>query len=263
MSDIRQASRDFFIEFIELYKSFPCLWQIKHKDYSDRNKKDLAYVELINKYREVDPAADRAIVVKKINSFRTVYKKEVGKINRSLKSGAGANEVYKPKLWYFELLHFLNYIEPSRKSTSTIDESDEETMIEVQNDELEDQASLNVSERSETHLTGTTQCVTPSIPSTSLSLPNKRKLHVVETAMLETMKRVGDKLNSVKESDPHDIFGKHVADRLRNLKPHQLKFAQKLISDVLFEADMESLNRFCRITGTVDPVPQYSGHTTS
>lgn len=88
-----EVGREFLAEFIQLYRSLPCLWHVKCKDYSDRNKKDLAYMELVKKYKEVDPAADRNLVVKKISSLRTVYKKELGKVNSSLKSGAGADEV--------------------------------------------------------------------------------------------------------------------------------------------------------------------------
>lgn len=134
MSDLRQASREFLVEFIELYKNSPCLWQIKSRDYSDRNKKDLAYAELVKKYREIDRNADRSTVVKKINSFRTVYKKELNKMNNSLKSGAGADDVYKPSLWYFEHLHFLNDAEPARISRSTMDETQEESIDQVSNE---------------------------------------------------------------------------------------------------------------------------------
>lgn len=76
MSDLRQCSHEFLAEFIELYKSFPCLWQVKSKDYSDKHKKNLAYEELTKKFREVDSLANKETVSKKINSLRTVYKKE-------------------------------------------------------------------------------------------------------------------------------------------------------------------------------------------
>lgn len=126
-----EVGREFLAEFIQLYRSLPCLWHVKCKDYSDRNKKDLAYMELVKKYKEVDPAADRNLVVKKISSLRTVYKKELGKVNSSLKSGAGADEVYKPKLWYFELLQFLGDQDSTRRGRSTLDEDEDDTVNEV------------------------------------------------------------------------------------------------------------------------------------
>lgn len=126
MADIRNCSREFLTEFIELYQSFPCLWRIKSKEYCDRDKKAMAYEKLVEKYREIDAEANREIVVKKINSLRSVYRKELCKVNSSLRSGAGEEEIYKPALWYYELLHFLNDHETPRASRNTIIESETE-----------------------------------------------------------------------------------------------------------------------------------------
>lgn len=60
------------------------------------------------------------------------------------------------------------------------------------------------------------------------------------------MMKIGEKLQSLQE-DSFDRFGKHVADRLRAVAGDQVKFAMKLIGDVLFEAEMVSLNRNCKI----------------
>ena len=108
MSDIRAWSREFLTEFIELYKSLPCLWQVKSKEYSNKDKRNQAYAELIIKCKEVDRNVNKEFVTKKINSLRTVYRKELSKVKKSMRSGAGADEVYKPTLWYFDMLSFLN-----------------------------------------------------------------------------------------------------------------------------------------------------------
>uniref|UniRef100_A0A6P7H568 Uncharacterized protein LOC114346252 n=1 Tax=Diabrotica virgifera virgifera TaxID=50390 RepID=A0A6P7H568_DIAVI len=76
---------DFLGEFIELYKSFPCLWQVKNKDYKNKET-----------------------VTRKINSLRTVYRKELKKVKASATSGTGEEDIYKPSLWYFDLLEFLS-----------------------------------------------------------------------------------------------------------------------------------------------------------
>jgi hypothetical protein len=86
MSDLRHLSREFFIEFIELYRSFPCLWQVKSKYYSNRDKRHKAYATLIDKRKE----ATKDTVAKKINSFRTVYRKDLSKVKNSMRSDAGA-----------------------------------------------------------------------------------------------------------------------------------------------------------------------------
>lgn len=55
------------------------------------------------------------------------------------------------------------------------------------------------------------------------------------------------RLESITANDLFDRYGKHIADRLRQISPNQIKFVQKLISDVLFEGEIESLNRNCKI----------------
>lgn len=52
------------------------------------------------------------------------------------------------------------------------------------------------------------------------------------------------KRGSFKSENSCNVFAEHVANKLRRIQPEQMKFVHKLISDVLFEADMESLNRY-------------------
>lgn len=67
--DIRHWSQEFFTEFIDLYRNFPCLWQIKCKEYSNKYKKDEALDALVIKCKEVDSTADREFVKKKLILF--------------------------------------------------------------------------------------------------------------------------------------------------------------------------------------------------
>ena len=53
----RDAERQFILEVLDIYKSLPVLWKIKSNDYSNRMKKDLAYEQLLEKYREKNPNA--------------------------------------------------------------------------------------------------------------------------------------------------------------------------------------------------------------
>ncbi|GBP23656.1 hypothetical protein EVAR_80273_1 [Eumeta japonica] len=118
--------RELLEEFIQCYKNEVCLWKKKSKDYHDRNKKNAAYDRLINKYKPIDPNANRETVVKKINNLRTSYKKELNKAKKSLKSGAGTDEVYVSHSWYFNLMNFLYDEEIPRRSISNIMENENE-----------------------------------------------------------------------------------------------------------------------------------------
>lgn len=104
MGEQHRNSPCFLTEFIELYESQPCLWKIRSKDYTNRKKKSKAYELIINKYREYGEEVSRDVVVKKINSLRSCYRKEKKKVLESLSE----NKEHKPKLWYFDLLKFLD-----------------------------------------------------------------------------------------------------------------------------------------------------------
>ncbi|XP_018577741.1 uncharacterized protein LOC108916036 [Anoplophora glabripennis] len=126
-------------DFIEVYKSLPCLWQIKSKEYSDRNKKNAAYQKLIEKLKEAKADANRDFVIKKINSLRSSYRKEKKKVSESLKSGAGTEDVYTPTLWYYDLFKFLDHQETPRRPVTNFEDSQDENDIEsVQNSPSQD-----------------------------------------------------------------------------------------------------------------------------
>lgn len=117
--------REWTEEFIDIYRSEPCLWKVKQKEYHDRNKKDAAYSKLILKLREIEPDANKESVIRKINNLRCTYKKELKKVMIS-KSGSGSEDMYEPKLWYFPLMTFLNDQDIPRPSRSNLDTDNDE-----------------------------------------------------------------------------------------------------------------------------------------
>jgi hypothetical protein len=65
-------SKDFLLEFIELFRQEECLWKVQLKDYYNRSKKDASYQTLIGTVQEVEPDATRDSVVNKINNLHSV-----------------------------------------------------------------------------------------------------------------------------------------------------------------------------------------------
>lgn len=128
MSEI-WVDKAFWGEFIDIYKCHPCLWNVKTKMYSDRNAKNKAYEVLIEKLKEKCPEANKDMVIKKLNNMRTVFRKELKKVEASKKSGTGTDDVYEPSLWYYHLLSFLNESETPRPSVSNVQEVRETTNI--------------------------------------------------------------------------------------------------------------------------------------
>lgn len=100
---MNSRDRQFWTEFLLLYRSLPAVWQIQSPDYGSRELKSAGYERLVRKLREVEPDANRSMVVRKINSFRTNFRRDVRRRDQCLAMG----EPFKSTLWYFNLLSFL------------------------------------------------------------------------------------------------------------------------------------------------------------
>ncbi|KAH8389970.1 hypothetical protein KR200_004790 [Drosophila serrata] len=112
-------------EFIYCLQNEQSLWHAKSDAYKNKNLRNAAWEVLLNKYKELDKHATIDTVKKKVNSLRASYRRELQKIKRSKKSGAGADDVYQPSLWYFNDLSFLYEQEASADGINTFDDGSE------------------------------------------------------------------------------------------------------------------------------------------
>ncbi|CAH2088695.1 unnamed protein product [Euphydryas editha] len=117
----KEKEREFIIECIQLYRDLPALWNVKSKLYHDRDKKSMAYDLLLSKYQEMFPKANKDDLKKKFNALRTNYRKELKKHMDSMKSGASADSIYEPTLWYYSDMNFLHDQEMACDSESSMD----------------------------------------------------------------------------------------------------------------------------------------------
>lgn len=106
LNDLRSYSRHWLTEFIEIYRKEECLWQAKHPDYSNYAVRNNAYDKLVEKLKEVEPNPDRAMVVRKINSLRSAFRREFRKTL--------SKDSYETRLWYFDKLMFIADQNPKR-----------------------------------------------------------------------------------------------------------------------------------------------------
>lgn len=119
-------SKDFLLEFIEMFRAQEILWKVKCNDYHNKSKRNVCYDILLTKVQEIDPTANRDLIAKKINNLRSTFRKEHKKVVESKTSGTGADDLYVPKLWYYDYLLFLVDQETPSESTSNILESETE-----------------------------------------------------------------------------------------------------------------------------------------
>lgn len=105
-------NKQFWLEFIELYKSLPALWKVKSECYRNRELKNQGYQVMIEKLKELEPDACRELVKKKINALRTNYRRELKKLRNYRHNNDGDECV--PSLWYFKEIDFLRETESTQ-----------------------------------------------------------------------------------------------------------------------------------------------------
>ena len=110
-------------KFLTVYRNYEVLWNPSipgHRDTVLREQVLTAMVEELGLPNLTVPD-----VVEKINSVRSRYAVELAKVLKSEKSGAGADDVYKPKLDWFPLAHtFLRKWVQPKPSSSNLKVSD-------------------------------------------------------------------------------------------------------------------------------------------
>lgn len=92
-------SKELLIEFISCYKQYNCLWQLKSKEYTNRNLKNRAYQCLVQLVQPHFPSANTDFVKNKIQNLRNAFRKETKKVEVSKRSGRSTDELYEPNLW--------------------------------------------------------------------------------------------------------------------------------------------------------------------
>ncbi|CAH1153434.1 unnamed protein product [Phaedon cochleariae] len=102
-------SREGTTVLIELYENYPCLYISTLPEYHNKDIKHAAYVAIKEEFnRRTLANLTPEDIKKKIHGIRTQYLNELNKIKKSKASGAGTKDIYKPTLWCFDALSYLN-----------------------------------------------------------------------------------------------------------------------------------------------------------
>ncbi|CAJ0936523.1 unnamed protein product [Ranitomeya imitator] len=264
-------TEEFVRELIEMYRSLPCLWQIKSADYSNRNKKREAFAKLVALFKQhnLSKKVDESVVRKKIQGLRTVYKKELNKVVRSNKSGAATDEVYVPSLWYFDLLGFTRDQELQRTMASSMRQTLDEypvipTDTPVGDQDRHDDPSTPTSEdlledepsRAEA-TEGSSEDPAPSTPNTAyvprrINNGRRRKDTVSPSTELVTLAK---QMLSQQSNSTVDSFANFAADRLGKLQDTQRIHAERVIFETLSKAAAGQLDERSSVHSFMDRDP--------
>ncbi|XP_060654024.1 uncharacterized protein LOC132789780 [Drosophila nasuta] len=100
------GKRLFWCEFLKLYEQMPELWNVHNLDYRNKELRNESYEILQTKLKEIEPNATKADVGRRINIFRTNYRREQMRIWKQQELGLHPN-LCKPTLWFYENMSFL------------------------------------------------------------------------------------------------------------------------------------------------------------
>ncbi|CAH1967323.1 unnamed protein product [Acanthoscelides obtectus] len=156
--------------------------------------------------------------LKKINSLRSNVRKKQKKIDSSMKSGASADNVYKPSLWYFELFDFIKDQDNPRSSVSNLSperDNDEVNIDDPSPEENQLTPTVSQEERRESNLPAASAGISRPGPSI------KRKSN--DGISAEILSTVRDHFKRPQpQIDCCELLGRTVAIKMRGLKDKRL-----------------------------------------
>ncbi|XP_049811270.1 uncharacterized protein LOC126254456 [Schistocerca nitens] len=105
---------------IEMYEADEALYIVRHPDYKNRLQRLESYKNITGVIsHDIRPGCAADDFKKKINGLRTSYFYEKAKMHKS-KSGASAQAVYIPQVYWFHMLKFLDQATEANDSVCNI-----------------------------------------------------------------------------------------------------------------------------------------------
>ncbi|KAH8239534.1 hypothetical protein KR032_005198 [Drosophila birchii] len=213
---MNSRNRQFWTEFLLLYRSLPAVWRVHSPDYCCRELKSAGYEQLVRKLREVEPDANRFHVVRKINSFRTNFRRDLRHRDHCLATG----EPFTSNLWYFHLLSFLEGQDKGARNQKAPEATQSppkcDNFVEIKEEFLLSPAP------------------SPS-PAKSVSLENNYAFSTLPEIPEE-------KSSSIQRLSETEALTQAWGHQFEELSQRQRTIARKFISDILYYGCMEQLD---------------------
>ncbi|PIO12774.1 hypothetical protein AB205_0089280 [Aquarana catesbeiana] len=111
------------------------LWEVKTPLYRNKPARKASLEKLLQFVKTQVPDADIKFMDKKIGSLRSTYRKELNKVQASMKSGAAAKDVYVPSLGHYNRMRFLEDQIEAREPFSTLPSTLPSTPAEASKDQ--------------------------------------------------------------------------------------------------------------------------------
>lgn len=223
-------TQDFITEFIQLYRELPCLWLRTEKSYKNKVERNKAYDVLVQKLRQVNKNANRDMVIRKINSLRTAFRREYTKAQKS--HNKKLQNRYKPNWYYYNHLTFIM----DQNQNETLSPTYDDSMLDIEDDvgKIEQPSS------------------TESRPNS----PNKFNPIIVKVKGFEEPESQ-QTVSSCSRQNVGEEFGAYIVSKLNKSVERQCILAENIISDVLCRANLGTLSENTMLTDMPPPHCDY------
>eukprot|EP00794_Sanderia_malayensis_P009979 gene9979-11002_t len=205
---------------IDMVEERSCLWAVNDKDYHNKQKRAKA-LEEIESVIGVPPNEIKT----KLTSLRAQLGREMAKVSK-VRSGQSADDMYKSTWAYWDRLQFLKPVITPRNSvdslTVTLDDGSEESQLEINNVEDSPSSSSSLSQ------------LTPKVSKRQQMSTAEDKKQELLTSCINILKEPTSKPKE--KSECH--FASYIAQRLELFDKRTRVIAEKRITDVLFDLEM-------------------------
>lgn len=192
---------------ITLYEERPCLWDVGHKDYMNRDIKEVAYSQIdLLMFDKYD--ISREDYKSKWKIIRSQFMREQV-LERKKKSGQPMSVVYHSSWKWYKMLKFLVIVHNSTKGFDTM-----KAIKVTEDDENESPATMTPMKKTKEDF-------------------NRKRMTLLDRAAGE----VNEAPATAAELSEEEAFGVVVARTLARLSTRKRMLTKKKINDILFEAE--------------------------
>lgn len=262
------GKRQFWREFLALYQGMPELWDVHHLNYRNKELRNRAYELLERKLREIQPNATRTEVGRRINIFRTNYRREQMRILKQKELGLHS-DLCKPTLWFYDYMGFLltqeTFQHRTRKGRGGRQKQDfrreKDDKYPLKNPDLNTESVCDWPIKDDNAFNYQSEPTAPQSEEGSLLSP-KLEIIELEEAQCEVKEEnsLGNSLETKEptssiQTDPEnergtapmqlsessEVLARSWAIQYEEMSPTQRILARKAIADILFEGCMGNL----------------------
>ncbi|KAF9418816.1 hypothetical protein HW555_004483 [Spodoptera exigua] len=231
------------LSFLEHYQMEPCIWNPKDANHKDKKKQADAWIRLA----ELTGRPVKEIKNKK-EILMTTFRKHLKKKRESMRSGAGAEEIYNPTWYAYETMEsFLLPVYTCNEGINT-ETTEDDPLIRVSTPSRPPSRS-------------------PSRPPSIQAVTNKRRRPASETAEKQMAVAFGQLTNVLGQrqnenipahkDDDCDLYAKLLAIKLRELSTDERKI-------MMYQIDGLFINRISQKSNERHtPYPQYYSRPSS